>query len=106
MLFRSVDQVQTSKDFEKGFWKGWLEQYGYALSLFRDPVGSEKAVNNCGKEIEKRCEFLGLDIEQYASISKKRIEGEIKKRKEAKEREEANEREANDARLKKLYSKW
>ncbi|WP_373530113.1 DUF4157 domain-containing protein [Nostoc sp.] len=66
-----VDQAQTSKDFEKGFWKTWLENYSY--KYMEGPDNSAHLADKVGKKIRNRCESLGLDITPYKEESKRRV---------------------------------
>lgn len=78
---KPVDEDKEKINFEKGFWKGWLENYGYHLKKNRDmrfPGQSDGYVDyvmekNVGKEIYERCKELGLPIDQYANVAKDKI---------------------------------
>jgi Domain of unknown function (DUF4157) len=78
---KPVDQAETSKTFEKGFWKEWLEQYGFKLVGNASRVGVfYGAESNYGKKIKNRCKSFGLDVEQYASVARERVEAEAQRR--------------------------
>ena len=77
-----VDQEETSRTFEKGFWAKWLEQYGYTVattsaSYFYNPVTGKARINktrqvveNAGKKVKDRCEAIGLDITPYMETAR------------------------------------
>jgi hypothetical protein len=74
-----VNQAEEARNFEKGFWKGWLEQYGYIKVMTAGRAGVfAGAHHNVGKKVRNRCRALGLDVEQYAAVARARVEQEAR----------------------------
>ncbi len=71
-----VDQGVTAREFEKGMWREWLEQFGYRLvtRVIARTGGlvHHSVERNVGKKIKRRCEALGLDVERYARVAEER----------------------------------
>lgn len=82
LTLQPVDIGSTTRKIEKGFWKGWLEQYGYRLSLQTMGCTMYTATENAGKKIRARCEELGLPIDTYTEKARSRVEAEAKKKNE------------------------
>lgn len=78
-----VDQEETANAFEKGMWAKWLELYGYRLATQTRggmaPVVRYYAKSNVGKNIKRRCEALGLNVEQYARVAAERVGAEAER---------------------------
>ena len=68
-----VDEAKTAIDFEKGFWKTWLEKYAYTfVTKIVGKADSEQGSveENVAKEIEDRVKKLGLDPTPYMATAK------------------------------------
>ena len=78
-----VDQDEMANAFEKGMWAKWLELYGYKLAMRTmggiDPMVRYYAKSNVGKKIKRRCEALGLNVEQYARVAAERVGAEAER---------------------------
>jgi hypothetical protein len=71
---RPVDEGVLADQFEKGFWKTWLEIFGWNVTQKIGVLGTSyhEATLNAGKKIKDRCEALGLPIDQYMEVSRQR----------------------------------
>lgn len=69
---RPVDEGVLADQFEKGFWKTWLEMFGWNVIEKSGFLGwsHHEAADNVGKKIKDRCEELGVPIEKYAEVSR------------------------------------
>lgn len=74
-----VDHKATADDFERGMWTAWLKEFGYIAYTESHMIYGDqmKLMRNVHKDVEERCEELGIDIEAYAADAKQKAEKEI-----------------------------
>ncbi len=82
------DQGETAKQFELGFWRDWLTNYGYTVTASPTYMGVHySATENQGKKIRDRINALGEDGESwlstYGGIARRRAEAEAERRNDA-----------------------
>lgn len=79
------DQAENARLFELGFWREWLQTYGYTVGVQPTYGGvSYRAEENQGKKIRDRINALGENgdqwLEQYGGIAQRRAEAEAERR--------------------------
>lgn len=87
------DQAENERQFELGFWRKWLEQYGWTVAEMSTRAGETSyAEENQGKKIRDRINQLGENgdqwLEEYGGVAKRNAEAEADRRN--KERRKSN----------------